>query len=216
MGSRRRYRAVRAALCFARATEGRRSTLSAPRSRSLHTPPPACCCSLSRFPRHWQSGFFSDAFDLTSDLPLSCNFPLTSFPPLPRSVEIIANDQGNRTTPSYVAFTDSERLIGDAAKNQVRPPPLNGFDPPRLDSREKPVSKTCHECLFVSFLLRRRRCVDKEGTSPRPPCLRSFILWCMNVFTPLVADEISTPHTKRPLTRRSLQPLLFPSVHRLR
>ena len=36
------------------------------------------------------------------------------------TVDIIANDQGNRTTPSYVAFTDSERLIGDAAKNKVQ------------------------------------------------------------------------------------------------
>ena len=40
-------------------------------------------------------------------------------------VEIIANDQGNRTTPSYVAFTDTERLIGDAAKNQVAMNPIN-------------------------------------------------------------------------------------------
>jgi len=40
-------------------------------------------------------------------------------------VEIIANDHGNRTTPSYVAFTDTERLTGDAAKNQVARNPTN-------------------------------------------------------------------------------------------
>ena len=52
-------------------------------------------------------------------------------------IEIIANDQGNRTTPSYVAFTDSERLIGDAAKNQVALNPNNTvFDAKRLIGRK--------------------------------------------------------------------------------
>ncbi|XXG54756.1 hypothetical protein AAC387_Pa03g2554 [Persea americana] len=40
-------------------------------------------------------------------------------------VEIMTNDQGNRTTPSYAAFTEHERLIGKAAKNQVALNPIN-------------------------------------------------------------------------------------------
>jgi len=51
-------------------------------------------------------------------------------------VEIIANDQGNRITPSWVAFTDDERLVGDAAKNQAAQNPVNTvFDAKRMMGR---------------------------------------------------------------------------------
>ena len=52
-------------------------------------------------------------------------------------VEIISNDMGNRTTPSYVAFTDGERLVGDSAKTQAAKNPTNTiFDAKRLIGRK--------------------------------------------------------------------------------
>jgi heat shock 70kDa protein 1/2/6/8 len=52
-------------------------------------------------------------------------------------VEVIANDQGNRTTPSYVAFSETERMIGDAAKNQASMNPKNTvYDAKRLIGRK--------------------------------------------------------------------------------
>jgi len=77
-------------------------------------------------------------------------------------VEIIANDQGNRTTPSYVAFTDSERLIGDAAKNQVAMNPENTvFDAKRLIGRKFNDAAVQSDMKHWPF-----KVIPKEGDKP--------------------------------------------------
>ena len=77
-------------------------------------------------------------------------------------VEIIANDQGNRITPSYVAFTDEERLIGDAAKNQAAINPTNTvFDVKRLIGRRFTDPTVQKDMLLFPF-----KVVAKEGDKP--------------------------------------------------
>jgi heat shock protein 1/8 len=67
-------------------------------------------------------------------------------------VEIIANEQGNRTTPSYVAFTDSERLIGDGAKNQASSNATNTvYDAKRLIGRKFTDSNVQKELVNLSY-----------------------------------------------------------------
>jgi L1 cell adhesion molecule like protein len=77
-------------------------------------------------------------------------------------VEIIANDQGNRTTPSYVAFNDTERLIGDAAKNQVAMNATNTvFDAKRLIGRKFTDSAVQDDAKHWPFKL-------KAGANDKP------------------------------------------------
>lgn len=77
-------------------------------------------------------------------------------------VEIIANDQGNRTTPSFVAFTDSERLIGDSAKNQVAINATNTvFDAKRMIGRKFSDPSVQQDMKHFSF-----KVVQKEGDKP--------------------------------------------------
>nr|XP_029732800.1 heat shock protein 70 B2-like [Aedes albopictus] len=86
-------------------------------------------------------------------------------------VEIIANDQGNRVTPSYVAFTDTERLIGDAAKSQVAMNPKNTvFDAKRLIGRRFDDPTVQADLKHWPFLVRNeggkpKICVEYKGES---------------------------------------------------
>ncbi|CAG8492371.1 358_t:CDS:2 [Cetraspora pellucida] len=74
-------------------------------------------------------------------------------------VEIIANEQGNRTTPSYVAFADNERLIGDSAKNQAAMNPKNTvFDAKRLIGRRFDDPEVKADMKHWPFTL-----IDKDG-----------------------------------------------------
>jgi len=74
-------------------------------------------------------------------------------------VHIIANDQGNRITPSYVAFTDTERLVGDAAKNQASLNPENTiFDVKRLIGRKFTDKTVQHDKKLLPFNI-----VNKNG-----------------------------------------------------
>ena len=74
-------------------------------------------------------------------------------------VEIIANDQGNRITPSYVAWSDGERLVGDAAKNQATINPENTvFDVKRLIGRKFSDKSVKADKKLFPFKL-----VDKKG-----------------------------------------------------
>ncbi|PIO70126.1 putative chaperone protein DnaK [Teladorsagia circumcincta] len=97
-------------------------------------------------------------------------------------VEIIANDQGNRTTPSYVAFTDTERLIGDAAKNQVAMNPHNTvFDAKRLIGRKFDDPAVQSDMKHWPF-----KVISAEGSKPK---VQVEYKGEVKVFTP---EEISS------------------------
>jgi len=96
-------------------------------------------------------------------------------------IEIIANDQGNRTTPSFVAFTDTERLIGDAAKNQVAMNPHNTvFDAKRLIGRKFADAEVQADMKHFPF-----KVIDKGGK----PAIQIEFKGEDKVFTP---EEISS------------------------
>tara|TARA_B110000037_G_C17116112_1_gene503790 strand:+ start:274 stop:888 length:615 start_codon:yes stop_codon:yes gene_type:complete len=78
------------------------------------------------------------------------------------NVEIISNGQGNRTTPSFVGFTEKERLIGDAAKSQASMNPDNTvFDAKRLIGNNFSDQHVQNDMKHFSY-----KVVDKGGDKP--------------------------------------------------
>ena len=97
-------------------------------------------------------------------------------------VEIIPNDMGERTTPSYVAFTDTERLVGDAAKNQITRNPSNTvFDAKRLIGRKYSDHEVQEDIKLWPFQ------VTKDPTSDRPQIRVKYL----NQQKAFYAEEIS-------------------------
>lgn len=96
-------------------------------------------------------------------------------------VDIIANDQGNRITPSYVAFTpEGERLIGDAAKNQLTTNPENTvFDAKRLIGRTWDDPSVQKDIKFFPFTVRQKN---------QRPHVEVIVNGAKKLFTP---EEIS-------------------------
>ena len=84
-------------------------------------------------------------------------------------VDIIPNDMGERTTPSYVAFTDTERLVGDAAKNQITRNPTNTvFDAKRLIGRKYGDNEVQEDIKLWPFK------VVKDPKSDRPQIVVTY------------------------------------------
>uniref|UniRef100_A0A0E0DSH4 Uncharacterized protein n=1 Tax=Oryza meridionalis TaxID=40149 RepID=A0A0E0DSH4_9ORYZ len=81
-------------------------------------------------------------------------------------VEIIANDQGNRTTPSYVAFTDTERLIGDAAKNQVAMNPTNTVFDLKFSAQSMEQSNSLVFANFLNLNADAKRLIGRRFSDP--------------------------------------------------
>jgi heat shock protein 5 len=91
-------------------------------------------------------------------------------------VEIIANDQGNRITPSYVAFTDTERLVGEQAKNQATINPTNTvFDIKRLIGRKFSDSTVQKDKKLLPYAI-----IDKDGA----PVVKVVVGGQDKVYTP--------------------------------